>query len=368
MTATARAASAGSSATTPTRVTVALSSSRTPSGMSATTTARPTSSSVENTNARDRTRSTYSRRATSTMLVALLLEGIASGGAGGIACGASLTRRPRPRRRRPERHRWRPWRPRRWRAVDRREVGLLVRRMADEVDEHLLEAGIGELEVGDLRPGVDRGREHDVRLEPGFELDGRSVHAHLDDPRPRDVGEPGHPVVAGDGDPDQSPAGGATDVADRPADHDPPAVDDRHGLAQRLRHLHLVGREDDRAPAVAELEEGLAQEHHVDRVEPRERLVHEQDLRVVQHRGDELDLLLVALGQLLRRGGRRGPRPGTVAARRATRDAPGRAAGPGGRRRTGAARARASAGTARAPRAGSPTSSAGGGGSRRRAR
>ena len=38
----------------------------------------------------------------------------------------------------------------------------------------------------------------------------------------------------------------------------------------------------------------------VDRVEPGERLVHEQDLGVVQDRGDELDLLLVALGQLLR--------------------------------------------------------------------
>ena len=45
--------------------------------------------------------------------------------------------------------------------------------------------------------------------------------------------------------------------------------------------------------------ERLAQEDEVDRVEPGERLVHQQDLGVVQDRGDELDLLLVALGQLL---------------------------------------------------------------------
>ena len=37
----------------------------------------------------------------------------------------------------------------------------------------------------------------------------------------------------------------------------------------------------------------------VDRVQPRERLVHQEDLRPVQDRGDELDLLLVALRELL---------------------------------------------------------------------
>ena len=98
MTATARAASAASSATTPTCVTVARSRSRTPSGISATTTARPISSSVENTNARDRTRSMYSRRATSPTLVPFELSGMASGGAGGTACGLLVTPRPRPRR------------------------------------------------------------------------------------------------------------------------------------------------------------------------------------------------------------------------------------------------------------------------------
>ena len=63
--------------------------------------------------------------------------------------------------------------------------------------------------------------------------------------------------------------------------------------------LHLVGREDQRPALVAQLEERLAQEDEVDRIEARERLVHEQDLGLVEDRGDELDLLLVALRQLL---------------------------------------------------------------------
>ena len=77
------------------------------------------------------------------------------------------------------------------------------------------------------------------------------------------------------------------------------AVDDRERFAQRLRGLHLVGREDDRPTLVAELDERFPQEREVDRVEPGERLVHEQHVRSMEDRGDELDLLLVALAEFL---------------------------------------------------------------------
>ena len=60
---------------------------------------------------------------------------------------------------------------------------------------------------------------------------------------------------------------------------------------------------------------------HVDRVEARERLVHEQDLGVVQDGGDELDLLLVALRQLL--GAAVGVVRGAEAAQPVQRAAPG---------------------------------------------
>ena len=145
-------------------------------------------------------------------------------------------------------------------------------------------------------------------------------------------GQPRQPVVALDRDPDQPPARGPAHVAQRPADDHPAAIDDRDRLAQRLRDLHLVGREDDRPAAVPQLEERLAQEHHVDRVEAGERLVHQQHLRVVQDRGDELDLLLVALGQLLGPAPREvlGPEPrAATPAPRASRDVRGHALQPG---------------------------------------
>ena len=148
---------------------------------------------------------------------------------------------------------------------------------------------------------------------------------------PGTVRQPRQAVVALDRDPDHLPPGRATDLAQRAADHHAAAVDDRDRLAQGLGDLHLVRREDDGAAAVAELEERLAQEHHVDRVEARERLVHQQDLRVVEHGRDELDLLLVALGQLL--GAALREVLGAEPAQPAQRVAPGavRAGRPGGR-------------------------------------
>ena len=76
-------------------------------------------------------------------------------------------------------------------------------------------------------------------------------------------------------------------------------VDDGDRLAQLLDRLHLVGAEDEGLAAVAHLEEGLLEQPHVDWVEPREGLIHDQHLGVVKDRRDELDLLLVPLRELL---------------------------------------------------------------------
>ena len=100
-----------------------------------------------------------------------------------------------------------------------------------------------------------------------------SISARVDPrpehPRARHAGQPRQPVVVHDGDPDHPPAGRALDVAERPAGDQPPAVDDRDRLAQRLDRLHLVGREDERPALVAQLEERLAQQRDVHRVEAR---------------------------------------------------------------------------------------------------
>jgi hypothetical protein len=70
-------------------------------------------------------------------------------------------------------------------------------------------------------------------------------------------------VVALDRDVEQPPARRAADLAQRAADDDPPPVDDRDRLAQRLDRLHLVRREDQRLALLAQLEERLAEDRHV---------------------------------------------------------------------------------------------------------
>src|SRR5262249_23311089 len=62
---------------------------------------------------------------------------------------------------------------------------------------------------------------------------------------------------------------------------------------------HDVRREEDRAALRLELLQDPAHEDDVDGVEARRRLIEEHELRLVQERPDQLDLLLVSLGELL---------------------------------------------------------------------
>ncbi len=179
------------------------------------------------------------------------------------------------------------------------EVEVLVGRTADVVDEDLLERGIGDLEVGHPNPAADGRRQEGVRLDAHVELDLGPVEARAEDAGPGNLVDPGQPVVAFDRELHEAPTGRPPDVPHGATDDDPPPVDDRDRLAERLDRLHLVGREDQGLALVAQLEERLAQQRDVDGIETRERLVHQQDLRVVQDRRDQLDLLLVALRQLL---------------------------------------------------------------------
>ena len=107
------------------------------------------------------------------------------------------------------------------------------------------------------------------------------------------------PSAGLDGEAHGSPSAGALQVADTSTRHQPAVVHDRDGFAQRLGRLHLVRREDQRPSAVPELHERLSEQDQVDGIEPGEGLVHQEDLGVVEDGRDELDLLLVALRQLL---------------------------------------------------------------------
>ena len=70
-------------------------------------------------------------------------------------------------------------------------------------------------------------------------------------------------------------------------------------VADLLDGRHVVRREDDRRPLVAQRQYLVLQQVGVDRVETRKRLVEDQQFGFVQHRDDELHLLGHALRQLL---------------------------------------------------------------------
>ena len=112
--------------------------------------------------------------------------------------------------------------------------------------------------------------------------------------------EPG-PVAVGRGrDANDLVPGRAPDLAGRASGDDAPVIDDRHGLAQRLRRVELVGAED-RASCRGPASPGMpaAACAAFTGIEPGEGLVHDEDVGVVEDGRDELDLLLVALRQAL---------------------------------------------------------------------
>ena len=88
-------------------------------------------------------------------------------------------------------------------------------------------------------------------------------------------------------------------LVDAAGRHEAPAVDDRHAIADALDELELVGGEDDGDAGTRALGEHLGHDVGADRVQAGERLVEDQDRRVVDERGGELDALLIAQRQLL---------------------------------------------------------------------
>ena len=76
-------------------------------------------------------------------------------------------------------------------------------------------------------------------------------------------------------------------------------VDDRDVLADVLDELELMAGEEDGGAAGRLAAEHLGERVHGDRVEPGERLVEHEQLRLVQQRRRELGALLVAVRELL---------------------------------------------------------------------
>ena len=97
---------------------------------------------------------------------------------------------------------------------------------------------------------------------------------------------------------DRVPAVACLDVGQHAAQHQSAVIDEADRLTQCLHLLHPVRREHDGCTPLALFENELLQQPAVDRVEPGERFVEHDEVRVVNHRRGELDLLLHPLRQL----------------------------------------------------------------------
>ena len=172
--------------------------------------------------------------------------------------------------------------------------------MPDKLDEDLLEARIGDLEMPDGHTTGDRGRKHDIRLGPRVETQFDTIDAGPDHPHARQVAGPRQVMADLRGQQDALPASRTLHLTQRAVNHGSAPIDDRDRFAHRLDGFHLMRGKDDGLAPGAEFEDGLAKQDHVDGVEAGERLVEKQDLGIVDDRSQELDFLLVPLRQLPR--------------------------------------------------------------------
>ena len=85
----------------------------------------------------------------------------------------------------------------------------------------------------------------------------------------------------------------------RLVEHFPAPVDHHHVLAHLLGVRHDVRREQDRGAAPMLVDDQLAQQSHAHRIEPAERLVENEQVRLVDDGGDELHALQHALREIL---------------------------------------------------------------------
>ena len=177
---------------------------------------------------------------------------------------------------------------------------LLEIKCPDALDEDLLERRVRDLEAEDVVTPGDGRAEHGLRVGPGLDIELREVAARPRDADMRQRLEPCKLPAGGRGDPDDLVTGRVLDVPRRAGRHEPSVVDDRDRVAELLGHLELMRAEDDGLAPIAHLEEGGLEQGDIDRVESGERFVHQDHVGVVEHGGDELDLLLVALRERLR--------------------------------------------------------------------
>src|SRR5947207_1310499 len=165
---------------------------------------------------------------------------------------------------------------------------------ADQVDEDLVQGRLLQLELRQPRPRRHQALQDLLRIGARGELQlgilPVIVHLAHEGLVCKQLRRPAEAAVEPD---DQMvSAVGALDVRERAVHELPPPRDDAQLLAQLLGLLHDVGREQDGLPATAQVEHRVLQDLGVHRIESRERLVENHEVRLVQHGRDKLHLLL----------------------------------------------------------------------------
>jgi len=102
------------------------------------------------------------------------------------------------------------------------------------------------------------------------------------------------------------------DLCEGPRRHQPSARDDRDAVAQRLGIRKNVRAEEHGAAAIAQPQDQLTNLAAAERVEPRHRLVEEDDLGIVEQRLRDADALQHALGELAQREPALGANPNAI--------------------------------------------------------
>src|SRR6187402_2711817 len=88
------------------------------------------------------------------------------------------------------------------------------------------------------------------------------------------------------------------DLAHAATQDDEATMDQGNFIAKLFYLIDAMGGKQDGSAFLAKLQESVFQQAGIDRVETAEGLVHDDKLRLVHERGDELDLLLHSLGEL----------------------------------------------------------------------
>ena len=89
------------------------------------------------------------------------------------------------------------------------------------------------------------------------------------------------------------------DLRNRLVEHLRALIDHHDSVTECLGLRHHVRGKNDRSAALVLSQDQVTQQTHVHRIEPAERFVEDEQIRLVQHAGEELDLLLHALRELL---------------------------------------------------------------------